>query len=432
MFIYADSKTIAFENSSLFKSASRLEDILELHTNLSYILAYASGQLDMIMTQNQKAIDTLKAATQQIKNKATDDELQLVEEQPACINLDSDEEEENATDKNHAEKTQEQGSENSDGGSVAGEEEPQNDVISINESDDEEEQLKENETIVKDILNDVINSLFPKEIDEEKENAPPSEDNNEDVQKPSAELKKTVDQESVDASSKHLLCDESLDNDSPKVECEVVPVELEAATKAIEVQEETIKDVEKEQEMDVLSEVIDKSPEPEVTKNEETNEEPSGKIDDKDEIKSDLEPMVTTPAADDLSDKDETSVPADPAEVESTSNEVIPQEENVLTDVLDKVVDSEVLKGVEEVIGNVLDVKELLSLEQPQVEAALDANLKSPEESNNENVVDDSSQVGCGLYPDTGVEDPLKDVIESANLEGIDSSLESYDNDWIM
>lgn len=184
---YADQKLSAFENSKLFKSAGKVEDILELQTNLSYIVSYASGQFSAIVEKNGAEIAELKSVIGIKDNNVAEDELELLEDRPACINLDSDDEDcakpappstlrcKTVTEINGLNVPRKKtipkaiiakrpitngiplGPIKATPAPATPTQKP-NDVIDLDDFDDE--QPVSNEEIVKDILSDLIDSLF--------------------------------------------------------------------------------------------------------------------------------------------------------------------------------------------------------------------------------------------------------------------------------
>lgn len=65
---------------------------MELHTNFNYILSYAQGQVAEIHKVNEGRLKELREKHCKPDVSQNEDELQLVEEQTTCINLDSDDE----------------------------------------------------------------------------------------------------------------------------------------------------------------------------------------------------------------------------------------------------------------------------------------------------------------------------------------------------
>lgn len=177
-----------------------MEDVIELHTNLSYILLYASSRFNEIMEMNEKQLKELSSKKEKEKEKkATDDELLLLEDRPACINLDSDDEE--AGGQSQAVIRCKTVLEINSGNTIelAGPstqlpaaktpdvvERPQETVtkidiadavINLDDSDDEESTVPNvpNEKIIGDIIDEVIDSLFVgcTGYGDDKENHPP-------------------------------------------------------------------------------------------------------------------------------------------------------------------------------------------------------------------------------------------------------------------
>lgn len=85
-------------NSNAYKSVRNYNDIKELHLHLSYLLTYAIDKLTTLKTVFTSEMNSLtqvhEAALADKKNRYTnvDDDVQVVEPQPICIEIDSDDE----------------------------------------------------------------------------------------------------------------------------------------------------------------------------------------------------------------------------------------------------------------------------------------------------------------------------------------------------
>lgn len=194
---YTTNKCTTFQGTNVFKGVRRMEDIIELHTNFAYILTYAQGRFNDIIDMNEKTLAELKA--KYCKDKpATIDELELVEDQTTCVNLDSDDEGttneketspiircKTVTEINMAGPSKTPVKKTNVGPvrikvvtprkAVAAAAAAQSAaVISLDESDEDtetasEKSEKEDQKIVRDILDEMVKSLFA----EDKENTPP-------------------------------------------------------------------------------------------------------------------------------------------------------------------------------------------------------------------------------------------------------------------
>lgn len=193
---YTSQKCTNFQTSKTYKGVRTMEDVIELHTNLSYILLYASSRFNDIMIMNEKQLKELSSKKDKEK-KGTDDELQLLEDRPAFINLDSDDEDVGGQSQaaircktvleinsgNTLEmagpSTQLPAAETPN--VVDKPIEPATNVdlpvISLDESDDEESTVSDvpNEKIIGDIIDELIDSLFEgvSSNGDDKENHPP-------------------------------------------------------------------------------------------------------------------------------------------------------------------------------------------------------------------------------------------------------------------
>lgn len=203
---YTTKKVTTFQNTNVYKGTKTIHDIMELHTNFSFILAYAQSRFSDIIGLNDNLLEDLHKQHSRDK-PITEDELQLLEDRPACINLDSDEEGgevEKAAPGIRCKTVTEINTTAVAGPSAVGivstkptglpasplkkPVQPQKAVTRknvsseavINLSDDEEEEgesvQQENGKIIEDILDQLICSLFGEA--ENKENLPPSEGEN--------------------------------------------------------------------------------------------------------------------------------------------------------------------------------------------------------------------------------------------------------------
>lgn len=187
---YTSNKCQTFQNSNIYKKSNSMADVIELHTNFALVLTYAQERFESIIKQNDAFLQD--HTSRRVKEKPiTEDELQLVEDRPACINLDSDEEIESGAQgkllspgircKTVTEiNTQMSGTlvvSPRKGNAVKKQKASESDVIDL--SDDEvavkekapASAAEDDKKIVEDILDDLINSLFG--IEDNKENTPP-------------------------------------------------------------------------------------------------------------------------------------------------------------------------------------------------------------------------------------------------------------------
>lgn len=224
MISYTTQKCTTFQTTSVFKNARSMQDIIELHTNFGYIVAYALQNLKEISDLNDVHLD--KHRKKHCAEKPSPpDELQVVESQPTYINLDSDEDNGNGSDSAGesaaAVAAQQQAtsmircktvSEINTTATVAGpsktlvvptkktakkkttvskrvtakkpelsesfvidSSDSEAEVVTKTTADNEQVPDNDNQGIIEDILGEIINSLFREEL--EKENTPPNDVN---------------------------------------------------------------------------------------------------------------------------------------------------------------------------------------------------------------------------------------------------------------
>lgn len=228
-----------------------MEDIIELHTNFSYILTYAQGRFNDIIEMNNKTLAALKV--KYCKEKpATIDELELVEDQTTCVNLDSDDEGtttekqtspiircKTVTEINMAGPSKTPAKKTgpvrikvvTPRKTVAAAATDSGAVISLDESDEEtdsasEKSQKEDKKIVKDILDDMINALFA----EDKENTTPVGEKGTVDDK---EVSEKVDGDVVEAGKKDNEVSENQDNDPMAVDLDWIGEQVEKIVESV-------------------------------------------------------------------------------------------------------------------------------------------------------------------------------------------------------
>lgn len=228
-----------------------MEDIIELHTNFSYILTYAQGRFNDIIEMNNKTLAALKV--KYCKEKpATIDELELVEDQTTCVNLDSDDEGtttekqtspiircKTVTEINMAGPSKTPAKKTgpvrikvvTPRKTVAAASTDSGAVISLDESDEEtdsasEKSVKEDKKIVKDILDDMINALFA----EDKENTPPVGEKGTVDDK---EVSEKVDGDVVEAAKKDNEVSENQDNDPMAIDLDWIGEQVEKIVESV-------------------------------------------------------------------------------------------------------------------------------------------------------------------------------------------------------
>lgn len=89
---YTQNKVTLFQNSATFNLTKTHEDIMELHSNFGYILEYTKERIGDLLTRNGNRLEELKKHLVTTEKSTSDDELEVVENRPTVINLDSDEE----------------------------------------------------------------------------------------------------------------------------------------------------------------------------------------------------------------------------------------------------------------------------------------------------------------------------------------------------
>lgn len=87
------NKMITLTNSTSFKTSGNFKDLKDLYIHLQYLFTYTSGKFKTLQESLTTGMETLAKHDMNLKDKADDDELEIVEEKQDVIEVMSDDDE---------------------------------------------------------------------------------------------------------------------------------------------------------------------------------------------------------------------------------------------------------------------------------------------------------------------------------------------------
>ena len=87
------NKMITLTNSTSFKTSGNFKDLKDLYIHLQYLFTYTSGKFNTLQESLKTGMESLAKHDDKLKDKADDDELEIVEEKQDVIEVMSDDDE---------------------------------------------------------------------------------------------------------------------------------------------------------------------------------------------------------------------------------------------------------------------------------------------------------------------------------------------------